>query len=330
MRDTFPVRLLPLGGDTWVDAIWRPGEAGRKRWLIIPRGGTGFAGVQSLRDVMLTEGRTEHLPFLIGAQGGAGGGQFATYWRVGILPTVGAAPGSLNPGTICNSTTTGGLYNQSAALPIPPAGMTKHIAMGQMCSLDVGAGIRLLYDRLWHGGNLDPTITTTQTIGSTALTRYTSTASVHNKAWIEIVTALTGGGGQATMTYTDQSGNAGQSGVTTGLVSGVAIDRFYHGTEPWLTLAATDTGVRAIADITFNTAATAGTTRIVIGRPLALLGLGPIAGQVIEKEFAIQLSGLMRLIDDGANGPCLSFLAFPHGGVAGASEFFGAVHTVMN
>ena len=289
----------------------------------------GFSTLTALRDSDQDSGRRSFLPFRKATAAAGGAGTFGSGWQRADIPPGGASAGSLNPGTICNYATTGSLLLADAALSLPSTGMTRHLDRLGTALTNTAAGLAFIYDRLWHGQNLNPQITTTQTIGSTALTRYTGAAAKHNKVSIEVVTALTGGGGNSTMTYTDQDGNTGQSVTDGNMTAATVQDRFYHTTEPWHLLASTDTGVRAIADLTFGTAATAGACRIVIWRPLIALSISAastgVIGGAVERELMMLLP---RLTDDAADGPCLNFMQ-QFAGTGSSSNFAGALWASM-
>lgn len=192
-------------------------------------------------------------------------------WMFEGSPGAGAKPGSspTNP----DNTTDGGLKQAS-----PGGGRQKWItSFGNAWS--ACQGYLVLYDRLLHVSGLSGTVTTAQTVGGT-LSRYATTDSWANQVFVEIYTAIGSTSRTISMTYTDQDGNAG---ITSGTALIGATGFSEQGRMIQIPLAAGDTGVRAVADVTLSgTTGTAGEFGIVIARPLAVIEITQLGGGGIQ------------------------------------------------
>jgi hypothetical protein len=237
-------------------------------------------------------------------------GRSASLWTYDGMPAGGEVPTS---GAIPNRTTTG-------ALPFTaPGGSREKWLIGASIAPNV-AGVFLLYDRLFHLGGLNGTLTTDQTVqGSTptpALTRNTGGAG--NMVWYEIYTLIGTTGTTLTMTYTDQDGNTGQtSTINIGNTGFREVTRAQR-----IPLAAGDTGVCAVEKVALTaTTATAGNFGITIAQPLAWIPVGA-AGVAGWRDYTTGLPGIPA-IDPNA---CLSLMFVPAS--TAALELFGVLATV--
>jgi hypothetical protein len=165
-----------------------------------------------------------------------GAGLFQSLWKAGGRPAAGSNPGSTS-GVVCTSSTAG-------ALPYPNPGGSN---TGYLARMEVSASVAgsfILYDRLVASDGLSGTSTSSQTVGTPSLTRWTSGVGV--SAWIEIYTATGATQVTATVSYTNQAGTAGQSGTCVIPASPVAGEMFP------IALASGDTGVQAVASVTLS------------------------------------------------------------------------------
>lgn len=156
------------------------------------------------------------------------------------------------------------------------------------------AGTLVLADRLWHNSGITVTTTTAQTINSVAWPARDVNASTNGygvRIGLEVSTATGAGAATPTISYTDESGNAGSTGAmeVTYAASSIA------GTFYPFTLAAGDTGVRSIQSVTLSVSMTSGTIHLVAYRELARLEL--TAANVANAIDAIT-SGFPRLYDN--------------------------------
>lgn len=133
-------------------------------------------------------------------------------------------------------------------------------------------GTLMLVDRLWHNSGIVVTTTTAQTINSAAWPARDTNASTNGEGvliGLEIMTATGAGAATPTISYTDQSGNAGATGsmIVSYAASSIA-GSFYP-----FSLAAGDTGVRSIQSVTLGVSMSSGSVALVAYRVLASLEL---------------------------------------------------------
>jgi hypothetical protein len=156
------------------------------------------------------------------------------------------------------------------------------------------AGTLVLADRLWHNSGITVTTTTAQTVNSAAWPARDVSASTNGdgvRIGLEISTATGAGAATPTISYTDESGNAGSTGAMEVAYAASSI----AGTFYPFTLAAGDTGVRSIQSVTLSVSMTSGTVHLVAYRELARLEL--TAANVSNAIDAIT-SGFPRLYDN--------------------------------
>jgi hypothetical protein len=237
-------------------------------------------------------------------------GRMLSLWQFDGMPASGSAP---TVGAIPTRTTTGAI-----SFTAPGGAREKWLINVGIQSLT--GGVYLLYDRLFHIGNLSGTSTTDQSVqgspASPALTRNTTGAG--NMVFYEIYTAIGNVSTTLTMTYTDQDGNAGQTSTinigATGFSSQTRMQR--------IPLAAGDTGVREVEKIRLTASTTtAGNFGITIGQPLAWIPVG-IAGGGGWRDYTTGLPGIPAINPDA----CLSLALIPTAGTA--PEIFGCLGMV--
>lgn len=156
------------------------------------------------------------------------------------------------------------------------------------------AGTLVLADRLWHNSGLVVTTTTAQTVNSVAFPARDVDGSINGngvRIGLEVSTATGAGAATPTISYTDESGNAGSTGTMEVAYAASSI----AGTFYPFTLAAGDTGVRSIQSCTLGVSMTSGTIHLVAYRELARLEL--TAGNVPSAIDALT-SGFPRLFDN--------------------------------
>lgn len=168
------------------------------------------------------------------------------------------------------------------------------------------SGTLLLCDRLWHNSGLVVTTTTAQTVNSAAWPARDANGSTNGEGvliGLEISGATGAGAATPSISYTDQSGNAGATGsMLFTYAASSAVGSFYP-----FTLAAGDTGVRSIQTCTLGVSMTSGTIHLVAYRVLAEIStIAGVAGAV----DAIT-SGMARMFDD-----TVPFLIFIPSGTA--------------
>lgn len=154
----------------------------------------------------------------------------------------------------------------------------------------------IICDRLVHMGGLSGTVTTAQTVSTSALTRFTSGAGVI--AALEIYTAVGATATTATINYTNDAGVAGQTSqpVVFGGVSFQNLNRLLP-----ISLAAGDAGVRAISTVTLAASTlTAGNFGLTLFKPITP-PISPSQSAYTARQHPIlDVGGYMGLIDPNA------------------------------
>ena len=167
------------------------------------------------------------------------------------------------------------LTTYSGQIPFtnPGAGYTY---LGRFSAAASVAGRLFLMDRLWHNSGFTMATTTAETINSAAFPARDKAASTNGdgvQCALEVSTATTNAGAitNTTMSYTDQSGNAGNTATITSFPATAVAGTFVP-----FQLAAGDTGVRSVQTLTKGTSYGGGTMHLVCYREIAALPL-PIA-----------------------------------------------------
>lgn len=213
--------------------------------------------------------------------------QYEGSYGAGSAPTTGAIPTNATAG----------------AIPFTSPAVSKQKWLTQYGGTANVSGTLILYDRLFHIGNLSGTVTTAQTVQgavpSPALTR--NTGGVGNMVFYEIYTQVGTTATTLTISYTDNDGNTGQTSpaVTFGGTNFREVQAIRR-----IPLLAGDKGVRAVASATvLATTGTAGAFGITIAKPIAYLPLNS-TGILGFRDYATGLPGIPE-IDSAA---CLSLM----------------------
>lgn len=217
-------------------------------------------------------------------------------WLKNGIPAAGATPGA---SSVPDRTTAGALGQTNKSAGALFAWLRRY----HNGDMNVSGGKFMIADRLVHMGGLDGTLTTAQTVSTSALTRFTSGAGV--MAGVEVFTGI--GGTQQTLTasYTNQAGTAGRTSqpipIGGGTLNGV-------GTFLPLSLQAGDSGVRAVATATLSVSTgTAGNFGIVLYKPLMTFSLMPGLSFWQDGDPIKTLGGYIPQIPDDA---CLWLLQY--------------------
>ncbi len=162
-------------------------------------------------------------------------GEYFSLWRAGGRPALGAIP-TTGSGDAPTNTTAG-------ALPyVNPGSGTGYLARLEVSSST--AETLVIYDRLVETSGLSGTLTTAQTVDSTALTRSTSGTNVG--MWLEWYVATGSTACTATISYTDQGGTSGNT-TTVAIPASTKI-----GCMIPVPLASGDTGVQSVQSVTLS------------------------------------------------------------------------------
>ena len=183
----------------------------------------------------------------------AAGAYFST-WNTGSLPPSDSPGGGVN-GRLVQT-------NFVGATVFPNAASGK---VNQLARAAVNAnqpGMLIIFDRLWENSGLNVTSTSAQAIAPPALDR-PDALGANVEPWLDIISALGGMPSLPTIVYTDQDGNTGNAGqliAPTGTSGGRAFP---------FSLAAGDTGVRAITSYNNVGSLVSGNISLVLRRRLA-------------------------------------------------------------
>lgn len=152
------------------------------------------------------------------------------------------------------------------------------------------AGSLELVDILWYNTGLTVTTTTEQTFTQPTLPSRDNNGSNNGAGVNAALYALTALGNAAavantTIRYTDQDGNATQTGTFSAVAGWQAPATPVIGTWMPFQLAAGDSGIRTIQGITLGTTYTSGTMSLVMYRVLATIP-APVANIATKVDFA--------------------------------------------
>lgn len=166
--------------------------------------------------------------------------------------------------------------------------------LARLQATSTSAGTLILYDRLWHNSGLSMTLNTAQTVDSVAWPARDALGTTNGNQvliFVEISSSTGAGAPTFSMSYTNQDGTAGQTGV--GIMAGFASSPTsgVYG----MGLAAGDTGVRSIQTFTLSVSWTSGAMHLVAYRELARLD---ISAANISVAIDALTSGFPRLFDN--------------------------------
>jgi hypothetical protein len=186
-----------------------------------------------------------------------GAGFYHSLWKAVGYPIAGSNPGTA-AGSIPNRSTAG-------AIPFSDAGSLQNYLSRVSLTSTIYCSL-ILADRVWACSTLNGTLTTAQTIGSPALTRYTD--GIGLQLFVEWYTATGSTGTTLTVTYTNQAGTTGRTTSVAFPASPVA------GQMLFVPLAAGDTGILSVqsAQLTATTG-TAGDFGLTLVKPISMVGV---------------------------------------------------------
>lgn len=222
------------------------------------------------------------------------GGLFSA-WTVNGIPGPGAIPLSAsNP----DNTLAGAMRMTS-----PSGGKKRWLRSGFIASYGVARVI--VYDRLFHTGGLNGTLTTAQTVGG-AVTRYTGQESLGNIMILEMYATMGATQVNATVNYLDKDGNSRTSptvafaGATVGRSLGTCVQ------VPFNTADGANS-VTSVVDVTLSaTTGIAGNFGVTICRPLFEIDIGSVDSSGFghaARYMDLELAGT-----ELKAGACINFL----------------------
>lgn len=206
--------------------------------------------------------------------------QYFSYIKTATRTTVATGWFSLfdltgNPGAgvLAGTSTTVGVVPNDATIGCPTIDAFGGAATGYLTQVDFGSSVacRLkLFDMLFKAGAYGFAAgTTTLSTQPSYASRIPAAGYKDTQIWIEVTTAfVTGTSWQVQITYTNQDGTAGRSGIIlpAQAAAGLTIGRLYQ-----MALQAGDTGVQKIESVIVTnggTAMTAGAFNVLVLRPL--------------------------------------------------------------
>jgi len=193
----------------------------------------------------------------------------------------GAAPDNTNVGAL------------SLGFSNPSGGNSKYLLTFGFTSSSA-LQIVMLGDLLVAAGNISGSLNTSQTISSTALTRYTSGAGVYMT--YEVTTALGGTASNLTVTYTNQSGTGSRATAATAMTTSAIAQRLQPaGAGPFMVLQSGDYGVQSVQSLILSASMTAGVFALNLYKPLMWVP-GIAANIWTERDSTTQIDGLQQLV----------------------------------
>lgn len=214
-------------------------------------------------------------------------GTFQSLWTAAGAPGAGTTPPT-GVGQACDNTTTGALKFSN-----PTGGDYSYLARALLNNGTLGT--LFVYDRLVHTSGLSGTVSGSQTVNTTALTRYTNGEGV--MPWIEFYTPTGSTAVNITITYTNTAGDSKTSTSTSFIVTPVA------GQLLPIPLADGDTGVQSVQTVVLSASTgTAGNFGVTLMRRLTSASIQPSSATVMD-AFA---TGLQK-VEDSA---CLALAAY--------------------
>ncbi len=223
--------------------------------------------------------------------------------------------------------------NGTQAFGIPHGGNVsadiKHmLTIGAQTTAAAGVpGTLTLVDLQGYWPGISNNTTSPQTLTGTPSLRYANGAGCR---LYQVQTAAAGATAQnIALSYTDQSGNTGNSlPVTVAMTASAIVGQISHSGVaannygPFLPLASGDSGVQNVATVTMS-AANTGTFALCLARPLAQITLG-VATVYHEKDLLNQIPSLPRIMD----GACLVWLYTAGAATAASTTFMGHTEVV--
>ena len=239
-------------------------------------------------------------------------GANVSYWRAIGSPEAGPTP---TTGAVLYSSSIGAIKFASAT-----PGFERNIT--NISFIHQTNGTVLLYDRLYHIGGLDATLTTEQTVqGSNptpAITR--NTGGEGNFMMVEIYTTIGATAAQLSAEYINQNG-----AISSSVLRHFGGPTFYNGANfcHIIPFSGTDSGVRAVTKVRLsNSTTTQGNFGITIGKPIAYITC-PFGGLASWRDFVTGLPTIPKL----DNNSCLALIS--NAGTATSSHIWGFMHTVQ-
>lgn len=256
----------------------------------------GFSSLADLRTEAFTNGKVFLYQFSKTSSAPEAGGVLHSLWTAAGAPAAGSNPAGF-PGAAC--TNLAGSINFPDTSPDLKYLATIQVTATQDCGL-------LLLDRLSHASGWDLFAGGAFAVSTTALPRYTDGVDVQCYCEVTTVTATTAPVVRMS-SYTDDGNNAAQNGVNRTFPAAATNAGCFIGP---MNLASGDSGVRAVAEITHDSAASAGTGNLVLAKPIAFMGLRANRSRCLN--FFVESATMPRIYD----GASLMLAIWPSGTTA--------------
>ncbi len=204
---------------------------------------------------------------------------------------------------------------------------TKHVLNGSAITT-VATGVpgqMMLVDLQGYYPGISMNTATAQTFTGSPSLRYANGEGI--RAFLSIVTTTGATAHNVNISYTDQSGTAGNTlPVTVSCTASAITPHITHsGTAannygPFLPLANGDYGIQSVQSLTLSAASGAGTAALMLCKPLLTIPL-VTATVASERDFLNQLPSLPQIVD----GACLMWLYFTGAATGANSNFSGSL-----
>jgi hypothetical protein len=225
-----------------------------------------------------------------------GAGTIQSLWKVAGCPGAGVNPPT-GAGHSPTSATAG-------ALRITNAGGANKLFVADLTVASSVQGTPRLYDRLVATSGLSGTLTTAQTVNSTAFTRGDTTGK-GVELWLEFYAAIGATAATLTVTYTNQDGATGRTGTYIHPANAETVGQMVQ-----VQLQSGDTGVRSVQSVQWSVSTgTAGDFGITLARTILEVGVQQAAAAG-QKD---SVSGAGAQIDNDA---CLALMNFGGSGTS--------------
>lgn len=239
---------------------------------------------------------------------------WSCFYRSGGVPSAGSYANIPN-GAAHN-------VNSAGAFPLtnPASGEKKYLLSFGANHL-TGANVVALIDLLVAAGNINANTTSTQTVNTTALTRYTDGEGVY--MILEVTTALGSTAANVTVNYTNQAGTSGRSTGALAMTTSAVVYRLQPTAGGMLIpLQAGDYGVRSVETITFSAAMGAGVVAILLYKPLLLIPTLANTTFVEMPPQSVYQSVIELVTDSNGNIGCLTVFVLTSSTSTGVQTYF--------
>jgi len=224
---------------------------------------------------------------------------WSSLFRAGGTPGAGAF--TAIPGGAAHSNATPGAWSYGLANPTAP---DKQYLLTFGFTSAQQINILVLVDSLVGAGGISASVTSSTTVTTTALTRYTNGEGVLPIA--VVTTALgTGTGTSSINSYTDQDNNAAQAGQAFSSAASLIVERVlptsgtFNGSL-FVPLAAADYGVRSVENYQFSAAHSAGVIALDLVYQILWMP-GVVANAFVESNLTIQPDAIVEIAQTSGN-----------------------------